>query len=71
MNRKESDMEIQRKSDDKVFKVYSAVRDVQEMPAMGWAETVTWFLIWEDNTWWWVKGAQYVPYEEPAHMGMF
>ena len=54
-------MKIKRKSDDKVFRVYGAVRDVQEMPAVGWSETVTWFLIWEDNGWWWVRGAVYVP----------
>lgn len=62
-------MEILRKSDNMVFTVYGAVREVQRMPATGWSEVVTWFLIWEKNPvngtddWSWVLGKDFVPYQ--------
>jgi len=56
-------MQIKRKSDDKVFDVYGVCRDVQTMVARGWSETVTYFLIWESEDWWWVMGRDYIPYD--------
>ncbi len=61
---------IRRKSDGEVFPVYGTERDVQQMPARGWTETVTWFLIWDKNEyngqyeWVWVTGTMYEPYTE-------
>ena len=57
-------MRIARVSDQMVFEVFGTDRDRQVMPARNFAETVTWFLIWEHGMWQWVQGQHYVPYVE-------
>lgn len=47
---------IKSKQTNKIYIVYGVVPEL----------TITWFLIFDDNTWSWVDSVHYEPYEEPT-----
>jgi len=57
-------MLIKRLHDSKVFTLYSAVREVDIMATLFTTEVTTWFLIFENNNWVWVKANEYEPFTD-------
>ena len=47
---------VKSKQTNKIYTVYGCVPEL----------TITWFLIFDDNTWSWVDSVHYEPYEEPT-----
>lgn len=45
---------IKSKQTNKIYTVYGSIPEL----------TITWFLIFDDNTWLWVDSVHYEPYEE-------